>query len=86
MELLAHVPGDLIYIIEGLVLFSVATEFLPALKRALPEWMSRSRKPALVPDVIAASVTDIPVDENGKQAVEQAPPTDKTTMRSGQEE
>jgi simple sugar transport system permease protein len=86
MELLAHVPGDLIYIIEGLVLLSVATEFLPAIRRALPGWMSRSRKPALVPDVIAAPVTDIPLDENGKQAVEQAPPTDKTTMRTGQEE
>jgi hypothetical protein len=86
MELLAHVPGALIYVIEGLVLLSVATEFLPAMQRALPGWMSRARKPALVPDIMAASVTDIPADENGKQTVEQAPPTDKTTMRTGQEE
>jgi len=86
MELLAHVPGDLIFIIEGLVLLSVATEFLPAIQRALPRWMSRSRKPTLVPDVMAASVTDISVGENNKQVVEQAPPTDKTTIRTSQEE
>ena len=86
MELLAHVPGDLIYIIEALVLLSVATEFLPVIQRALPEWMLRSRKPALVPEAMAGSVTDIPIDENGEQAIEQAPPTDETTMSTDQEE
>ncbi len=86
MELLAHVPGDLIYIIEGLVLLSVATEFLPAIQRALPEWMLRSRKPALVPDSIGATVTDIPHGNNSEQPVEQATSGDKTATRTSQEE
>ncbi|QBD80701.1 ABC transporter permease [Ktedonosporobacter rubrisoli] len=35
MQLNANVPGDLVYIIQALVLFSIASEFLPAIRRGL---------------------------------------------------
>ncbi len=60
MQLYAHVPGDLIFIVQALVLFSIASEFLPAIGRSLPDWMRLSRRPSLVPNVIGASATDFP--------------------------
>jgi general nucleoside transport system permease protein len=64
MQLLSKVPGDLVYIIQALVLFSIATEFLPALQRVLPSWMRQSQRPPLVPNITGATVTDIPALEN----------------------
>ncbi|MBO0794302.1 MAG: ABC transporter permease, partial [Ktedonobacteraceae bacterium] len=48
MQLNANIPVDLVFIIQALVLFSIASEFLPAILRALPVWVPFSRKPALV--------------------------------------
>ncbi|HZU67569.1 MAG TPA: ABC transporter permease [Ktedonobacteraceae bacterium] len=64
MQLFANVPGDLVYIIQALVLFTIAAEFLPAIQRALPRGIFASRKPALVPPVEGATISDIP--ENDK--------------------
>ncbi|MBO0794780.1 MAG: ABC transporter permease, partial [Ktedonobacteraceae bacterium] len=47
MQLNANIPVDLVFIIQALVLFSIASEFLPAILRALPAWVPFSRKPAL---------------------------------------
>ena len=46
MQLNANVPGDLVYIIQALVLFSIAAEFLPAIQRALPKGFYLSRRPS----------------------------------------
>ena len=62
MELFAHIPGDLILIIQALVLFSIATEFLPALQRSLPAWVRLGRKPALVPEVMETKIVDLPAN------------------------
>lgn len=86
MELFAHVPGDLIYIIEALVLLSVASEFLPVLQRAMPRWMQRSRKPALVPDILGSAVTDSPEAVHVEQNVESETSGDRTVTHTGQEE
>jgi ABC-type uncharacterized transport system permease subunit len=49
MQISASVPGDLVYIIQALVLFTITAEFLPSLQRALPRWIAFTRKPPLVP-------------------------------------
>lgn len=51
MQLSAGVPGDLVYIIQALVLFSIAAEFLPAIQRALPRFARLGRRPELVPSI-----------------------------------
>jgi ABC-type uncharacterized transport system, permease component len=66
MQLSIGIPGDVTYIIQALVLFSIATEFLPALRRVLPHYLGGTRKPLpetneIIPDVIAVE-TPLPVD------------------------
>lgn len=50
MQIQAGVPGDLVFIIQALVLFSIASEFLPAIRRHvhIPGWMTLRRKQTLV--------------------------------------
>lgn len=67
MQLNANVPGDLVFIIQALVLFSIASEFLPAIQRALPQWMSVSSRPPLVPPISGVAVTEVPVNGNGNE-------------------
>lgn len=56
MQLNANIPGDLVYIIQALVLFSIASEFLPVFQRAMTRFRTRSRKPALAPAVMGETV------------------------------
>ncbi|GCE15890.1 ABC transporter permease [Tengunoibacter tsumagoiensis] len=58
MEMFAHIPGDLVSIIQALVLFSVAAEFLPALQRVMPKWLRRNRRSALAPNVTEVSTIE----------------------------
>ncbi len=67
MQLNAGIPGDLVYIIQALVLFSIASEFLPVIRRSLPKWLSFSRRPAIAPAIIGKTVVDLPVQENGSE-------------------
>jgi simple sugar transport system permease protein len=55
MQLNANVPGDLVFIIQALVLFSIAAEFLPTIQRSLPNWLRFSRRPALVPAIVGST-------------------------------
>jgi simple sugar transport system permease protein len=64
MQLNANVPGDLVFIIQDLVLFSIAAEFLPTLQRALPDWLLFSRRPALVPAIAGTTVIETPINQN----------------------
>ena len=43
------------YIIQALVLFSIAAEFLPTLQRSLPGWARLSRRPSLVPNITGST-------------------------------
>jgi general nucleoside transport system permease protein len=66
MQLSIGIPSDITYIIQALVLLSIATEFLPAVRRVLPRYLGGTRKPLpatneLVPNVIAVE-TPLPVD------------------------
>lgn len=74
MQLNANVPGDLVFIIQALVLFSIASEFLPAIQRALPKGLM-SRRSSLVPAASGAALTDLPASdiapvENGAEPAE----------------
>ncbi len=73
MQLNANVPGDLVFIIQALVLFSIASEFLPAIQRSLPKGLKFARRPALVPATIGSTVVDLPDNsaaQNGAAASE----------------
>lgn len=65
MQLSAGIPGDLVYIIQALVLFSIAAEFLPALQRSLPYWARLRRRPGLVPDLAGTTAVDLVIDQSG---------------------
>ncbi len=55
MQADAGIPGDLVYLIQALVLFSIAAEFLPTLQRSLPSWARLSRRPAIVPSITGST-------------------------------
>jgi ABC-type uncharacterized transport system permease subunit len=64
MQLNANVPGDLVYIIQALVLFSIAAEFLPAIQRSLARGRKLRNRPELVPAPIGGTMlVDLP-DKN----------------------
>ncbi len=73
MQLNANVPGDLVYIIQALVLFSIAAEFLPAISRSLPKSRWFGSRPAVVPATIGGMVIDLPekgLEEDDTAALE----------------
>ncbi|HET8913060.1 MAG TPA: ABC transporter permease [Ktedonobacteraceae bacterium] len=57
MQVNAGIPGDLVFIIQALVLFSIASEFLPAIRRSTARWTRRTIKPALVAPLIGDSTS-----------------------------
>jgi simple sugar transport system permease protein len=59
MQLFAHIPADLIYIMQALVLFSITIEFMPLIQRTVPALFSRSRKEPLVPNNIDETTSEI---------------------------
>jgi general nucleoside transport system permease protein len=64
MQLSANVPGDLVFIIQAFVLFSIAADFLTAIERAWPKWLTFRRKPSLAVVGGGVTVTALPGDEN----------------------
>lgn len=70
MQLQAGIPGDLVFIIQALVLFSIASEFLPAIRRRLPHWSIFNRKPALATRDAELTMSNVPVNGNGENGSE----------------
>ncbi|GAC1652645.1 MAG: ABC transporter permease [Ktedonobacteraceae bacterium] len=64
MQVDAGVPGDLVYIIQALVLFSIAAEFLPTLQRSLPSWARLGHRPAIVPNIAGSTEAASALVEN----------------------
>jgi simple sugar transport system permease protein len=81
MQLNANVPGDLVFIIQALVLFSIAAEFLPTIQRSLPNWMRFSRRPALVPAIVGSTTAQPPKTGNGEASAENATANEGVTRR-----
>ncbi len=67
MQLQAGVPGDLVFIIQALVLFSVASEFLPAIWRRLHLQNVFVRKPSPSLATAGLEVTMSEMQEDGKE-------------------
>ena len=65
MQAIAHVNPNLILIIEALVLFFIAAQFLPVLQRALPAWLRPRFRPTLQTTVVARPNVDLPENGNG---------------------
>jgi len=77
MQLSAGVPGDLVYILQALVLFSIATEILPALRRLFPSWLTLSmrRSPPAAAGVVASPAVQNGNGENGAANTASTDPT-----------
>jgi general nucleoside transport system permease protein len=67
MQAIAHVDPYLVLIIEALVLFFIAAEFLPVLRRVLPAWLRPRFKPTLQTSTIARTGVDLPGNGNGDE-------------------
>jgi ABC-type uncharacterized transport system permease subunit len=65
MQAIAHVDPNLVLIIEALVLFFIAAEFVPVLRRALPAWLRPRFIPTLQTTVIDRTIVDQPEKDNG---------------------
>lgn len=64
MQAVAHIDPNLILIIEALLLFFIAAEFIPVISRHLPPWM-RSRRPIATTVASATSGLPVPVLDEG---------------------
>jgi general nucleoside transport system permease protein len=65
MQSIAHVDPNLVLIIEALVLFFIAAQFFPALRRILPVWLRPRFRPTLQATIIAGTSIDLPGNDNG---------------------
>jgi simple sugar transport system permease protein len=65
MQAIAHVDANLVFIIEALVLFFIAAQFFPTLRRILPVWLRPRFRPTLQAATIDSSVVGLP--ENGNR-------------------
>ncbi len=65
MQAIAHVDPNLILIIEALLLFFIAAQFLPVLGRIMPTWLRLGRRPFLVPATTGTTSVALPENGNG---------------------
>jgi general nucleoside transport system permease protein len=63
MQAIAHVDPNLVLIIEALVLFFIAAQFLPAFRRILPVWLRPRFRPTLQATLINTTVVGLPQNE-----------------------
>jgi ABC-type uncharacterized transport system permease subunit len=83
MQLNANVPVDLVYIIQALVLFSIASEFLPRLQRFLPNWARSSSRPVLAANITGTTMTDLPEETTASVTNGTAPANGATAPVDG---
>ncbi len=67
MQAIAHVDPNLVLIIEALVLFFIAAEFIPVLRRILPRWLRPRFVPRLQAGTIDSTVISLPEHGNGDE-------------------
>ena len=65
MQAIAHVDPNLVLIIEALVLFFIAVEFLPMLRRIMPTWLRLGRRPFLATATTGTTSVELPENGNG---------------------
>src|SRR5258708_13138681 len=64
MQAIAHVDPNLILIIEALLLFFIAAQFLPVLRRIMPAWLRLGRRPFLAPATTCTPSVALPENTN----------------------
>jgi len=64
MQAIAHVDPNLVLIIEALVLFFIAIEFIPVLRRVMPGWLRPGRRPTLAIATIDKTSVNLPENDN----------------------
>src|SRR2546421_12786792 len=62
MQAIAHVDPNLVLIIEALVLFFIAIEFFPVLRRFMPGWLRPGRR--TIPPIATIAKTGLALPEN----------------------
>ncbi len=65
MQAIAHVDPNLVLIIEALLLFFIAAEFFPVLRRIVPAWLRFGRRPFLAPATTGKTSVALPENGNG---------------------
>lgn len=65
MQAIAHVDPNLVLIIEALVLFFIAIEFFPVLRRVMPGWLRPGRRPTSPIATIAKTSLALPENDSG---------------------
>jgi general nucleoside transport system permease protein len=85
MQLNAGVPGDLVYIIQALVLFSIAAQFLPIFQRRFTRFQARRRKPALAPAKIGGIVEVTSLPKGRADDADKTNSTSNSTTQNGAE-
>jgi ABC-type uncharacterized transport system permease subunit len=68
MQLNANIPVDLVFIIQALILFSIASEFLSTFQRFLPKWMRFSSRPMLAANITGTAAVDLPEESTASVA------------------
>jgi hypothetical protein len=82
MQAVAHIDPNLVLIIEALVLFFIAAEFIPVISRHLPAWM-RSRRPIATTIASATSGLPVPVLDEDSDGGGVAIGDDPNTLQNG---
>lgn len=70
MQAIAHVDPNLVLIIEALVLFFIAAEFIPVLRRILPGWLRLRFRPTQQAAAIDSTSVDLPGNGDVHDVVE----------------
>jgi general nucleoside transport system permease protein len=91
MQLDANIPVDLVFIIQALILFSIASEFLSTFQRFLPQWMRFSSRPMLAANITGTAAVDLPEETtasaaNTNNALPEAVPASEPQASSGEED
>src|SRR5438876_8848254 len=65
MQSIAHVDPNLVLIVEALVLFFIAAQFFPVLRRVLPAWLRPRFRPTLQTALLYGTIVGLPENGNG---------------------
>ena len=66
MQAVAHVDPNLVLIIEGLIIYFMAADFIPIFRRLLPPWLRPRRRPVMVAPPDAPIVSSVNGDSAGQ--------------------
>ena len=71
MQAIAHVDPNLVLILEGLIIYFMAADFIPVFRRFLPRWLRPRLKPTLTlpPGALVSTMVSVDIDDNAEDDV-----------------